>query len=259
MYADRSRLTKPLLLALLLHLVLAGLFLLVNLASNVRNEEFFEVALSQAPVKGSPHYQDIAPEKRLRPVSGAQEMSSDLVNLPTRRMLLDNEQIKLSALDDKLIDESKGTAGDKITQLDHTHETRESNQPGSTLAFGKRGIKEYDGKETTHSTKYVYGSQTGTKESSLYNLEWVTGGDRRVLEQVLPAYPPGLAKETRIKLTFAVLPDGTVDMVLPLQKGEPRLETITLDAFKKWKFEPLSPAAKQVKQEGKITFIFKLK
>ena len=43
-----------------------------------------------------------------------------------------------------------------------------------------------------------------------------------------------------------------------LQKGETRLESVTLNALRKWLFSPLDSNAPQVRQEGVITFVYKL-
>jgi len=58
---------------------------------------------------------------------------------------------------------------------------------------------------------------------------------------------------------FAREPLGLVGSAVLLQKGDTRLENITLEAFKTWRFSPLPGYVEQVNQSGVITFRFKLK
>ena len=80
---------------------------------------------------------------------------------------------------------------------------------------------------------------------------------RGILWKKLPKYPKGLQKEVALRFKFLVLPDGSVRSIIPLQKGDPRLEKITITALYKWKFAPLPPSSQEI-QEGVITFIYKL-
>lgn len=80
---------------------------------------------------------------------------------------------------------------------------------------------------------------------------------RSILWKELPQYPKGLQKEATLRFRFSVSPDGSVHNIIPLQKGDPRLEKITIEALYKWKFTPLSPPSQDI-QEGVITFIYKL-
>ncbi|HID32852.1 MAG TPA: TonB family protein [bacterium (Candidatus Stahlbacteria)] len=86
-------------------------------------------------------------------------------------------------------------------------------------------------------------------------IEGVASG-RKVIKEVIPEYPPGYEKEARIKLAFTVAPGGAVKNIIVVKKGDPFLERIAIDAFSRWRFEPISDS---VDQDGEITFIFKLK
>lgn len=84
---------------------------------------------------------------------------------------------------------------------------------------------------------------------------------RRVLYFECPTYPEWAEKkgiESRVKLKFWVSPDGDVDEVVVEQRGYLQLDNLAVQSFKKWRFEPLSPQAKQVRQWGTIEMIFKL-
>jgi len=80
---------------------------------------------------------------------------------------------------------------------------------------------------------------------------------RTILWKVLPQYPKGLQQEATLRFRFSVSPEGSVHNIIPLQKAEPQLEEITIQALYKWKFTPLPPSSKDM-QEGVITFIYKL-
>ena len=88
----------------------------------------------------------------------------------------------------------------------------------------------------------------------------ITGdaANRTVLNQKIPQYPPGLQKEAVVRIRFTVLPDGRLGQMIPVQKGDPQLEEITLKALRQWRFNPLSPTAEQKNVTGIITFRYEL-
>ena len=82
---------------------------------------------------------------------------------------------------------------------------------------------------------------------------------RRIISQVLPQYPEGLQKEANVKIRFKVLPDGSIGQAIPVQKGDPTLDEISLRALRKWRFNPLPSSIGQVTVEGIITFHYRLR
>jgi len=82
---------------------------------------------------------------------------------------------------------------------------------------------------------------------------------RKVLSKVIPNYPEGLGRQEVIKIRFTVLPDGLVGEVIPLIKGTPQLERISLEAFKQWRFNPLPENEPPKIVTGEITFRYLLK
>ncbi len=64
--------------------------------------------------------------------------------------------------------------------------------------------------------------------------------------------------EAEIELTLWVLPNGTVDRVVPSVKGDTELERIAIQYLKKWRFAPLPKDQPQVEQWGTIPIKFKL-
>lgn len=87
------------------------------------------------------------------------------------------------------------------------------------------------------------------------DIEWGGGGNRVVLDKVIPRYPPGINTSAIIKLRFTVRPNGTVESVLPMQKGDPALEQAAMAALRRWRFNPLPIETDMV---GVIPFYFKV-
>jgi len=80
---------------------------------------------------------------------------------------------------------------------------------------------------------------------------------RKILERPNP--PQVKVKvEAEIELTFWVLPNGTVDRVVPSVKGDTELERIAIQYLKQWRFAPLPKDQSQVEQWATIPIKFKL-
>jgi len=79
---------------------------------------------------------------------------------------------------------------------------------------------------------------------------------RQILNKQIPAYPEGLEISVKIKISFDVLPSGEVTNMVVVQKADPRLEMVSLNALSAWKFNPL---LQDIVQKGTITFIYELK
>lgn len=62
-------------------------------------------------------------------------------------------------------------------------------------------------------------------------------------------------RETAVLLKFWVRPDGTVGRVVPLRKGDPRLEAVAVRFLKGWRFNPLPEKAEE--QWGTIPIVFR--
>jgi TonB family protein len=87
----------------------------------------------------------------------------------------------------------------------------------------------------------------------------IKGGlvSRKILERSnLPQVK--LKVEVEIELTLWVLPDGTVDRVIPSVKGDPELERIAIQYLKQWRFASLQKDQPQVEQSGTIPIKFRL-
>jgi TonB family protein len=80
---------------------------------------------------------------------------------------------------------------------------------------------------------------------------------RKILER--PNAPEVKSKvEVEIELTLWVLPNGTVDRVVPFVNGDTELERIAVQYLRQWRFAALSKDQPQVVQWGTIPVKFKL-
>ncbi len=79
---------------------------------------------------------------------------------------------------------------------------------------------------------------------------------RKVLQREIPEYPSGMQKSVRVRIRLEVKADGSVGKMIILQKAGSPFDENALNALKKWKFNPI--AGDKV-QTGTITFNYDLK
>ncbi|MBP7459680.1 MAG: hypothetical protein KBA26_00165 [Candidatus Delongbacteria bacterium] len=82
--------------------------------------------------------------------------------------------------------------------------------------------------------------------------------NRLIINQSAPDPVHGLKEEVRVSFRLLVDGKGQVTEIIPIQKGDYRVETSSLKALKEWRFNPLPAAEKDSLQSGIITLIFKL-
>lgn len=100
----------------------------------------------------------------------------------------------------------------------------------------------------------------GTGKSGFgFDIDWGGRGTRKIYSYLLPEYPEGVSKEADIRLKFTILPDGTVGNIIPLIKGDNKLEVAAINSLRQWRFEPLSPAQKAIEQAAVIVFPYRLR
>lgn len=90
-----------------------------------------------------------------------------------------------------------------------------------------------------------------------YEISW-EGVVRDILYDPLPKYPKGLDKEARIIIKITVLPNGTIGDLIPLQKADVTLESVTMKTLRLWRLSPLKSTDPQMNQTAIITFRFVL-
>ena len=87
----------------------------------------------------------------------------------------------------------------------------------------------------------------------------ITGplASRKILERPSPPRVK-VRVEAEIEMTLWVLPNGTVERVVPSVRGDVDLERIAIQYLKQWRFAPLPPGQPQVTQWGTLPIKFKL-
>lgn len=90
-----------------------------------------------------------------------------------------------------------------------------------------------------------------------YEISW-KGVVRDILYDPLPTYPEGLDKEASIRIKITVLPNGTIGNLIPIQKADATLESVTMKSLKLWRLSPLKPTDPQLNQTAVITIRFVL-
>jgi len=79
---------------------------------------------------------------------------------------------------------------------------------------------------------------------------------RSIVKKIIPEYPEHFQQNSRVKVQFEVKSDGTVTNMIIVQKSDPVLEDVSLEAIAQWRFNTLTTDVTQI---GFITFIFQLK
>lgn len=186
--------------------------------------------------------------------AGGAELSDVPVNLPRRRMLAEEETIPRNQESEKLTtDQGASDVQSRVDQFD-------SRQPGSV------NPERSTGERLTASPQQMSMDSRGISpttemgspsEAQPFTIEG-KAAERSILNKVIPEYPEGVEKEATIRIRFTVLPDGRVGQMIPIQRDYPRLEEITIQALKQWRFNPLPSGAEQSTVQGIITFRYEL-
>ncbi len=243
------------------HSVLIILFILIQINFRPVIEEFAELTFSGgwlAPTREMP-----LPEKEQLPEEVVEQQAAnpplpEEVELPERRQLdLNEEELieKLQPEPEKLLNPGNIIKQTPVTTppLPKTQTTGpEFSRQEKTV---EKGIfqKQLD-------EKLLEGTQKIELDANReFEINWGGEIEREVYQKRLPEFPPDVQRQATIKIQFRVLPNGLVGSALLQQKGDTKLENLTLEAFKTWRFSPLPDYVEQVSQTGVITFRFKLR
>jgi TonB family protein len=176
--------------------------------------------------------------------------------VPPKRRMLEDEEPQLTSRDEGKLTPDMNSTEPTVRQDDSTLPTTdkpaiagksaESNVVNSEYGNGRGG----QGNLATGRDGHGNTDQPFTIEGD--------AAQRMILSQVIPQYPAGLQKEEVVKIRFTVLPDGQIGLMIPMRKGDPTLEKITLDALRQWRFNPLPAGVEQKNVTGIITFRYEL-
>ena len=100
-------------------------------------------------------------------------------------------------------------------------------------------------------------SVTNEPDGNSFNINFGKMGARKIYSYTLPPIELGDSKEINIKLSFVILPDGTVGNIVPVKKVNTSLETQAIESLRQWRFEPLSRGKSQDDQTATIVFPFR--
>jgi len=176
--------------------------------------------------------------------------------VPPKRRMLENEEPLLTSRDEGKLTPDMNAAEPSLRPEEPSLSATERPAPSGTSA-------------NSNPVNTEYGSGRGGQSNLATGREGIGGVDqpftiegdaaqRMILNQVIPRYPAGLQKEEVVKIRFTVLPDGQIGLMIPMRKGDPTLEKITLDALRQWRFNPLPAAVEQKNVTGIITFRYEL-
>jgi len=246
-----------------LHLAIMLIFLLIQIKQNplLPAAEVTFIAGRAGAAAGhsmiSPKPEDSAPAPAsARPARSRKQTTADAgsrreekpvtqktvpVSPPKRRMLEDEQPILASRSDDKLNPAVSAP-------------TNAAEAQSNTASAGGRLSENQDGAMKTGSSQK---GGTGGGGGQPFTIEG-DAAQRMIVNQVIPAYPEGLQREAVIKFRFTVLPDGRMTNILPVIKGDPQLERITIQALSKWRFNALPSEMEQTTVQGLITFRYEL-
>ncbi len=180
---------------------------------------------------------------------------------------------------------SSGAIGTQIEKIDElakpeeqtetknqTAEVREVELPKATQTSDQNAItpaekdkqKSEVSRTETKDTRNQQVTTTGQGNRAIgdgsfgFVIEWGGKGTRRIYNYIIPDYPEGVQKEINIRLSFTILPDGTIGTIIPVTKADTRLENVAINSLRQWRFEPLSSNQPQNEQAAVIDFPFRL-
>ena len=254
---DKKRFNTAFAIAFLFHICLGALFLAITINMSPLVPEFVEMAFVKYISPGS------SGQNLSQTQSGGVQRSGQetrIVDLPKRSFLeTEKEQIPLETRGKLQTEETvKGT----VTRVDPLKtvgkDTTEASKISVTEERKQAGAQKIETGEKVAVAPPTEGAAGTAQLGKPFEIMW-EGGTREILVSPLPKFPESVKKEVVLKFRIQVIPDGTVREIIPLQKGEATLETITTQALKQWLFNPLEKSAPQVSQYGVITFRFVLK
>ncbi len=243
------------------HILLVVIFILIQIDFRPVIEEFAEVtfaggwlapALDRLPPPGQIQQEETPFDEEIY------QSLPEQIELPERRQLdLNEDEIieKVQPEPEKLV--SPGNIVKKLPVKPPPIPEAQSSGPAFTRQEKQidKGLfrKQLD-------DKLLEGTQRiSITSNQQFEIDWEGEMRREIYQQRLPEFPPDVQREAHIKIQFSVLPNGLVGSAVLLQKGDTKLENLTMETFKTWRFNPLPDYLPQVNQTGVITFHFKLK
>jgi len=247
-------------ISIVVHLLIAMICYMLHTSLDLQAVEFAEMSFIASSAQDLPMMVDKSVEDlnplAERPVSPALETvapPADVVQLP---------KLRDSEIDaEKIIqrDYSKLDADEPAKKIAVAGEEYDRNITlPQTPALGEKRTFVLPGQGTSQvKPSPMQQSDQALDRNQPFTIEG-EAAERRILHQEIPRYPAGLQKEAIVKIRFTVLPDGRMGAMLPVQKGDPTLEEVTIKALRQWRFDPLPAGVVQKEVQGIITFRYEL-
>lgn len=219
-------------ISFVLHSIVIGLFLLINLSFDYVPSEFVELSFGNSGEAGS---------------SGAQGNKIDIVKETSQQS-------------------EKETSEEKSPEVKEVELPLAQNTEDENVIKPANDQKEIAEQRTGLSTEQVISNSKTNEEGNAtevdgnfgFDIDWGGKGTRKIYSFILPQYPEGVKKEVNIKLQFSILPDGTVGTIIPKIKADTRLENAAINSLRQWRFEALGSNQKQIEQMAVIVFPYRL-
>lgn len=248
---------------ILLHLLLLTFFILFKIDFRPVVAEFVEVSFTggwEAPAVEDIAYSDAKVEdaETLKPLEAQSEQNIRSIQLPERRQLDLNEEEIIEKVQPEIDKRIEGPPAIKRTPVTTAPLTK-SGQPFNPFLKKEKKIESGIIKKGADEKMLTGTQKVDINLDKAFEIDWMGDIKREVYQKRLPEFPEDVHREAVIKIKFTVLPNGLVGSAVLLQKGDTRLENLTLETFKTWRFNPLPTYVKQESQTGIITFQFKLR
>jgi TonB family protein len=262
---------KALVVSVAFHLVLVVIFALIHFGWMENVPEWVEMSFVTAqPAPGRPapaeRVEQTVQQPEVREEQPAASDQPQAVAQPERGKVDDVQIPKRRMLEDEEPELPQRTSG-KLSPKEEARLVR----PGEAYADRPTALPPVD-RGGAMEKPDALSPQMGVGGKELPKLSEDLGGgipvpfeiegeaaDRIILKKVIPEYPEGLQREAVVRLRFTVLANGLVGEVVPLQKADPTLERLSMDALRQWRFNPLDANEEQVSQQGIITFRYVLR
>ena len=254
---------KTFLLSILVHILIFVLFIFIEVGVDFRAAEYAEIGFVSSSRSSRPVKLNNQVPAQARPASPPppeqtvplEQPKQEPVKLPARRMLEDEKpelierdagkfspetDIQRPPTDRQVYESTKQTAGIGQSQTGEKLSTRPGDSSQDGLTSGP-----------------ISDSGSPAQHGQNFTIEG-DAAQRTIITKIIPEYPPGLQREAVVKIRFTVRPDGSVGQMVPMQKGDPTLEEITIKALRQWRFNPLGRTENQRNVQGIITFRYEL-
>ncbi len=248
---------------ILIHLLLLIFFILFKVDFRPVIAEFVEVSFGgglEAPAVEDIEYAEQIAESEgaIKPIDTQPEQNLRNIELPERRQLdLDEEEI-IEKVQPELGKRVEGPPAIKRTPIPSAPQTQ-SNQPLNPFLKREKEVETGIFKKSVDEELLTGTQKVDINPDKEFEIDWMGDIKREIYQKRLPEFPEEVQREAVIRIRFTVLPNGLVGSAVLTQKGDTRLENITMETFKTWRFNPLPDHLQSEPQTGIITFRFKLR